>query len=413
MRAFAWLLAALLAAGLIGASIAYPAFELASHLGPWPFHRVSGRIAMLLLALELVWLCRHLKVDNKRDCGFGLGWRRFLAGLAGMGCASASPRRLWVRVSCWATGLRVVTDPASLGSAATVSHLLLAGLASGISVALIEETVFRGAMHTAIARESSPWSAALLTAPLFAILHFYAKASIPPEQLGYGSGFDLLLRSFAPLGHPALVIDSFFAWLAVGLLLSLTRVLTGNIAVAVGLHAGWVVVLRMLQMSTTRGEAARVFRVGRAVRWFAGLLAAAVGRRHRSGAVVDATRLGTLCQRRELVQAPDGVVELQIILLVGERDRQNFRQPVADPCGIVEPHVDIRVHLAQLRQNRAQAAPPGARDAPAPARRVRRPAIAPRRGAGHPAVGCGHGCGSAADPRRRARASRPAIDGSR
>ncbi len=39
-------------------------------------------------------------------------------------------------------------------------------------------------------------------------------------------------------------------WLAVGLILSLTRVLTGNIAVAIGLHAGWVVVLRMLQEST-------------------------------------------------------------------------------------------------------------------------------------------------------------------
>ncbi len=255
MRAFAWLLAALLAAGLIGASIAYPAFELASHLGPWPFHRVSGRIAMLVLALELWWLCRHLKVNTKRDCGFGLGWRRFLRvslawGVVGIATASVGAGFLLT------AGLRVVTDPASLASAANLSHLFLTGLASGVGVALIEETVFRGAMHTAIARESSPWSAALLTAPLFAILHFYAKASIPPEQLSYGSGFDLLLRSFAPLGHPALVIDSFFAWLAVGLLLSLTRVLTGNIAAAVGLHAGWVVVLRVLQLSTAPGDAA-------------------------------------------------------------------------------------------------------------------------------------------------------------
>jgi hypothetical protein len=31
-------------------------------------------------------------------------------------------------------------------------------------------------------------------------------------------------------------------------------VLTGNIAVAIGLHAGWVVVLRMLQESTTSAD---------------------------------------------------------------------------------------------------------------------------------------------------------------
>jgi membrane protease YdiL (CAAX protease family) len=109
-------------------------------------------------------------------------------------------------------------------------------------------------MHTAIERESGPWAAALLTAPLFAILHFFAKARIAPADVGWGSGFDLLFLSFAPLGHPALVFDSFLSWLMVGSILSLTRVLTGNIAVAIGLHAGWVVVLRMLQEATVSGS---------------------------------------------------------------------------------------------------------------------------------------------------------------
>lgn len=127
----------------------------------------------------------------------------------------------------------------------------------------------RGAMHTAIERESGPWIAALLTAPLFAVVHFFAKARIAPEDVGWGSGFDLLLRSFEPLAHPSLVFDSFLSWLIVGLILSLTRVLTGNIAVAVGLHAGWVIVLRMLQEATTGGAAPRyAFWVGR----FDGLL---------------------------------------------------------------------------------------------------------------------------------------------
>ena len=51
------------------------------------------------------------------------------------------------------------------------------------------------------------------------------------------------------------MFDSFLSWLIVGLILSLTRVLTGNIAVAIGLHAGWVLVLRMLQEGTNGGEA--------------------------------------------------------------------------------------------------------------------------------------------------------------
>ena len=102
-----------------------------------------------------------------------------------------------------------------------------------------------------------------------AVLHFFAKNRIAPEDVGWGSGFDLLLRSFSPLAQPGLVFDSFLSWLIVGLILSLTRVLTGNIAVAIGLHAGWVIVLRMLQEGTTGGAAPRYsFWVGR----FDGLL---------------------------------------------------------------------------------------------------------------------------------------------
>jgi uncharacterized protein len=252
VRGFAWFFGTLLAAGLISAALAYPAFELTSQFASWPFHRVAGRVAMLAAAIGLVWLCRHLGLTTKRDLGFGLPWRRFLKvsliwGAIGIATAAVGASFLL------ATHLRILSGPESEVSVARVCHLLLIGLASGIGVALIEETVFRGAMHTAIARESGQWSAVLLTAPLFAVLHFFAKASIPPDELNFGSGFELLVRSFAPLAHPMLVFDSFLAWLAVGLILSLTRVLSGNIASCIGLHAGWVVVLRMLQEGTVRG----------------------------------------------------------------------------------------------------------------------------------------------------------------
>jgi CAAX protease family protein len=252
MRAFAWFLGMLLAAGIAAAAVAYPAFELTSRFAPWPFHRVASRIAMLAAAIGLAWLCRHLGIRTKRDFGYGLPRSRFLKvsllwGAFGIVTACLGAAFLL------ATQLRAVAEPWPAATITGAGRLLVIGLSSGIAVALIEETVMRGAMHTAIARESGQWSAVLLTAPLFAILHFFARARIPPDQLGFGSGFDLLARSFAPLASPSLVFDAFLAWLAVGLVLSLTRVLTGNIAAAIGLHAGWVVVLRILQESTTRG----------------------------------------------------------------------------------------------------------------------------------------------------------------
>lgn len=251
MRAFGLFLALFVIAGVIGACLAYPAYELTSTFAGWAFHRVAGRVAMLVLAAELVWFCRRLGLRTRQDFGYGLGRRRFIGqslawGLIGMGTAALGA------VFLLATGLRVV-NPDFVPGAANLGRLLLLGLSSGIAVALIEETVMRGAMHTAIQRESGPWAAALLTAPLFAALHFFAKVHIPPADVRWSSGFVLLARSFAPLANFSGVYDAFLSWLAVGLLLSYTRVLTGNIAVAIGLHAGWVVVLRMLQEATARG----------------------------------------------------------------------------------------------------------------------------------------------------------------
>jgi uncharacterized protein len=252
MRAFAWFVGVILLAGLIGAAVAYPAYELTSTFAGWAFHRVASRIAMLVLVLGLVWLCRHLQLTTKRDFGYALPWRRFLAqsllwGMVGMATAAVGATFLLL------TQLRVM-DPSFVPSPTGFARIFLVGVGSGVSVALLEETVFRGIMHTAIEREAGAWTAALLTAPIFAVLHFFAKVRIPAADIGWGSGFDLLVLSFAPLGHPALVLDSFLSWLVVGLILSLTRVLTGNIAVAIGLHAGWVIVLRMLQEGTISGN---------------------------------------------------------------------------------------------------------------------------------------------------------------
>jgi uncharacterized protein len=253
VRALGWFIAAILLAGLIAALISYPVYELTSAVASWEFHRVASRVAMLVLIAELVWLCRHLNIERKQDFGYGLPWRRFLMVSLAWGVIGT----VTAAVGAWfllGVHLRVI-NPDFVPSAWNLSRIFLVGLISGITVALLEETVVRGAMHTAIERESGAWMASLLTAPVYAVLHFTAKSRIAPQDVSWGSGFDLMLHSFSPLGQPSLVFDSFLSWVIVGLILSLTRVLTGNIAVAIGLHAGWVVVLRMLQQGTTSGHA--------------------------------------------------------------------------------------------------------------------------------------------------------------
>ena len=118
--------------------------------------------------------------------------------------------------------------------------LLVVALAA---VAFIEETFLRGAMHTAIERESGTRAAVLLTALLYAATHFFAKFHIPPEQVNAHSGLDLLAGTLHAFAQPLAIADAFLALFAVGVVLGLVRAATGSIAACIGLHAGWVWVM--------------------------------------------------------------------------------------------------------------------------------------------------------------------------
>jgi len=255
VRAFLGFLLTLAAAAVAGAVLAYPAYLLLHPFAPWPFHRIANRVTLLALVLMLVNYCRRTGLVSRRDFGYGLRRPRFLAVclvFAALGIASATLGAAFLL----GVHLREWRDPAALGHVAVWARLLLAGAGSGIAVALIEETVMRGALHSAIERESGSVAAVALVAPLFALLHFYARTTIPPEAVGPSSGFVLLGAFFSPWAQLAAVAEAFLAWLAVGVLLGLTRAWTGNIAAALGLHAGWVLVLRVLQLATVPGPGA-------------------------------------------------------------------------------------------------------------------------------------------------------------
>jgi membrane protease YdiL (CAAX protease family) len=250
MRASAWFLGVLALAALILGCIAYPVYLGISALHVWPFHRVYGRLAMVVVVILLVGLFRRLGVRTKRDFGFGLPRRRFMREMllwCAIGIATAA-----LGAGFMLAGRLRAPDPAFVPTVFAILRVIVNGIASGFAVAFFEETLARGGMHTAIARESGGWTASIVTAFLFAFLHFFAKASIPPDEVAWRSGFDVLVRSFAPLGRLGFVFDSFMAYFAIALILSMTRVLTGNIAVAIGLHSGWVIVLRIMQQCTIR-----------------------------------------------------------------------------------------------------------------------------------------------------------------
>jgi membrane protease YdiL (CAAX protease family) len=255
MRAFSWFLVMIVAALAAIALLTYPAWLLLHpHFG-FPFHRIGDRIAMLALLVGLVMLARRLDLKDRASLGYGLPRGAFLREAAlGLGLGVASMLAIVGIMS--ALGLldfgRAAATPAS-----GWARILAERLGSGLAVALIEETFLRGAMFTAIARESGARLAIVLTSLIYAISHFIAAYHIPDDQVNAWSGMAQLAGSFHAFAEPAAMVDAFLALAAVGVVLAAIRSVTGNIALCLGLHAGWVWVMLVTHETTAplRGAA--------------------------------------------------------------------------------------------------------------------------------------------------------------
>jgi uncharacterized protein len=241
MRALLWFLGLTALALAAIAAFTYPAWLLLHPYFSFPFHRIGERIGMLALLLGFVAVARRLRLADRASLGYGLPRAAFARELAlGLLLGVASMLALVGIMS--ALGLLAWKAGAALGAAALL-RLLVARLLSGLAVGFIEETFLRGAMQTAIARESGTAAAIFWTALLFAATHFFASFHIAPAQVTPTSGLSLLAGTLQAFAQPARIADAFLALMAVGVALGLVRAATGNIAACIGLHAGWVWVI--------------------------------------------------------------------------------------------------------------------------------------------------------------------------
>ncbi len=253
MRAFAWFFGLVLICLLIMAAVAYPAWVLLHPHFDVEFHRVATRVGQLVLFIGLVFVARHLHVASKQGFGYGLPRREFIPAMLkalALGVATMVPIVAvigFMGLRVWKNG--ITPDFEMLASTA------LNGLLTGVAVALIEETFLRGAMFTAVARESGVKVAILLTSLLYSAAHFIARTRSPADQVQWDSGLDLLAGTLRMFGEPLKYADAFLCLFAVGVLLAAVRAATGNIAACMGLHAGWVWVITFMREGSEPNDA--------------------------------------------------------------------------------------------------------------------------------------------------------------
>lgn len=240
-----------LACAMLFAAVASPwAQMLLRPIDEVPLHRVFSRLLLLGMIAGTVWLLTRPGLAQRGLLGFQRPWPRFgrrmlLGLLAGISLMTLA------LVPLLLTGLRDWSARVPADSGAWLT-LVLKGLASGLAVALLEETFFRGAMQGSLQRRGATiW--ALFAVPVFySAVHFLGRDAINAQaQINAWSGFVVWQQFFSTLEHPLPVLDAFVALYFVGLLLALVRWRWGDLAGCIGLHAGFVAAIAVFRRIST------------------------------------------------------------------------------------------------------------------------------------------------------------------
>jgi membrane protease YdiL (CAAX protease family) len=254
VRTFALFVALLALSLLLAAALTYPAWLLVGTVSVEPVHRVMNRLAMLIAFVGLILLTRRLGLSNRAALGYRLPSAEFFRQL-GIGWAAGIALMLPLVALLLALDVRQIKPGLDGG----VLPVFVQGLLSGLVVAFIEETFFRGILFTAVARTSTIRAAIIAPSALYAALHFLGgKLRVAPQQVSWEHGFQVLSRLFERYAQPLTLVDSFLALFALGILLALVRLRTGAIAACIGLHAAGVCTIFILRDTTSLNGAAKL-----------------------------------------------------------------------------------------------------------------------------------------------------------
>ena len=209
----------------------------AEFLTQYPFHRIFNR-SVMIVALAGLWpLLRNLGVRSWSEVGYvrtGGWWKHVLIGFA-LGLSSL----------VIAVGISIVCGARSLDHDRSVGEMtgaVFRYILTGILVALIEETFFRGGLQGAFQRGMNVITAIILASAIYSVLHFLKPTGvrIPVQEVNWNSGFMCLAgsvtRSFAERDVLISLLTLFLAGCVLGLAYAKTRALY----LSIGLHAGWV-----------------------------------------------------------------------------------------------------------------------------------------------------------------------------
>lgn len=212
------------------------------------FSLMVTRGAQVLLLLAIFPLARYLKL-GPADLGLppsiatggqqlGIG---FLVGLA----------ILTIHVAALLALGAIKPNPHAVFGVSEVWHAFASATWVGFLVAAIEELIFRGMILSTLLRFGHPVAAATITAFYYAWLHFLKSEFHPgPDEVEWTTGFAVFADGIRYLLAET-PLDCLLALFLAGLFLATIRLtVPRSLALCVGIHAGWVVVIKIARRLT-------------------------------------------------------------------------------------------------------------------------------------------------------------------
>lgn len=133
---------------------------------------------------------------------------------------------------------------------ASLSILITKALFTGLAVALIEETLFRGALFAGLMQRSNAVTAAIVISIVYAAAHFIDyPPPASPADINWLTAPAMFTTAYAGI-FSTRILDAMIALFLLGILLSLIRIRSGHIILCIGLHAGLVAAIKLSRFFT-------------------------------------------------------------------------------------------------------------------------------------------------------------------
>jgi membrane protease YdiL (CAAX protease family) len=221
---------------LFGALLAYPVYEIFSEFTEIPFRKIISRTTQLsgLLFSLLYFSCGNGLSLRQLGIRFCDAHTRLFQGLAAGLVIIAI-----IESSLLFLGIHNL-DNERFFSFHALSMLLFKGLVTGLVVGVVEEIMFRGALLGGLNRRTNRVIALVTVSLVYAAVHYLKFRDLPVgAAIHWSTGLTMLPAALFQFADPARY-DAMLTLFFLGLLLGFVRLLTGNLILCIGIHAGLI-----------------------------------------------------------------------------------------------------------------------------------------------------------------------------